>query len=282
VQKIKEKIIAAGMALAIALSPLKSHAQEFTKREPKVERIFDHSKEWHPFYKDIHCKAVVNKENKLLIHVKAVWNGKKFNGPINDKVVLEGYTDPKDEYFRKNETILASGCSDTAFYVVTNEKVISMPYTKIQLLYRAITNEKSVKMGEGYYFYSADIDDGGQAIIDTTNNIVYILAKTKKMKNKKYDDIFEKFEKNINEGKIFVYSRIGKDAEKKGISVEHIDKTFHFTDIEKIKLCKEGVCAYDSEGRYIGSIRYVYDPNKKTVVKVEKNPVNPVGSKEKP
>ena len=279
-QKIKEKIIAAGMALAITLSPLNSHAQEFTKREPQLERIFDHSKEWHPFYKDIHCKAVVNKDNKILIHVKAVWDGKKFNGPINDKVVLEGYTDPKDEYFRKNETILASGCSDTAFYVVTNEKVISMSYTKIQLLYYAITNEKSA-VGEGYYNYSMSIGEGKQTIIDTTNNIVYVLAKTKEEKNNRIN-LFEIPEKNINEGKIFVYSIIGKDAEEDGISVKHIDKTFHFTDIEKIKLCKEGVCAYDSEGRYIGSIRYVYDPNKKTVIKVEKNPVNPVGSKEKP
>jgi hypothetical protein len=257
--------------MIILFSPVRLFAQGVGKSATGGEIYFNHSKEWHPFYKDIHCKAVVNKDNKLLIYVKAVWNGKKFNGPINDKVVLEGYTDPKDEYFRKNETILASGCSDTAFYVVTNEKVISMPYTKIHLLYRAITNEKSVKMGEGYYFYSVYIDDGGQAIIDTTNNIVYILAKTKKTKNKKYDDIFEKFEKNINEGKIFVYSIIGKDADEGGISFKHIDKTFHFTDIEKIKLCKEGVCAYDSKGRYIGSIRYVYDPKVKGVVKVEKN-----------
>ena len=136
-------------------------------------------------------------------------------------------------------------------------------------------------MGEGYYNYSMSIGEGKQTIIDTTNNIVYVLAKTKEKKNNRIN-LFEIPEKNINEGKIFVYSIIGKDAEEDGISVKHIDKTFHFTDIEKIKLCKEGVCAYDSEGRYIGSIRYVYDPNKKTVIKVEKNPVNPVGSKEKP
>ena len=255
------------MALAIALSPLKSHAQEFTKREPKLERIFDHSKEWHPFYKDIHCKAVVNKDNKLLIHVKAVWNGKKFNGPINDKVVLEGYIDPKDEYFRKNETILASGCSDKALYVVTNEQIITMPYGKAWFLFSALSKNVYV-LWEKSIVFTSKIGRGQQAMIDSINNVVYVLGETKKEKNNNRLSLFEIPEKDANKG-IFVYSVVGK--KNKIIDLEYVDNTFRWTDIEKIKLCKEGVCAYDSEGRYIGSIRYVYDPKEKTVVKVERN-----------
>jgi len=253
--------------LIILFSPVRIFAQGVGKSATGGEIYFNHSKDWHPFYKDIRCKAVVNKDKKLLIYVKAVWNGKKFNGPINDKVVLEGYIDPKDEYFRKNETILASGCSDKALYVVTNEQIITMPYGKAWFLFSALSKNVYV-LWEKSIVFTSKIGRGQQAMIDSINNVVYVLGETKKEKNNNRLSLFEIPEKDANKG-IFVYSVVGK--KNKIIDLEYVDNTFRWTDIEKIKLCKEGVCAYDSEGRYIGSIRYVYDPKEKTVVKVERN-----------
>ena len=247
-QKIKEKIIAAGMALAIALSPLKSHAQEFTKREPQLERIFDHSKDWHPFYKDIHCELARKEDGKPLIHVKVF---REKSGGVMNKEPLGGYIDPQDTHLNEDgEDILDSECSDKAFYIITNKRILIMPYSKAELLYMAFLNEV-YPMNEKSIFYSMKIRDGEQTIIDTVNNIVYVFSE---------------------DGKFCVYSALGRDkVTGKTIDVFFFDEIHPWKEGYRAELCSEGVCVYNSKGNYVGSIRYVYDPKKKTVVKVKEN-----------